>query len=290
MPMKKILLISVGLVSLFLLYTGFSYVHLSDGKLHIIICDVGQGDGILIKTPQNDYLTLDGGPDNSFSICLSRHMPFWQKTIALMLVSHPHADHFVGLISVLNRYSALRFGTENLKNKNTAFALLNATIQKKHIPSLFLYRGDKFEVGMNLSLQVLGPTEDFLKTTSPGNMIGESKEFGSLVLLLKYRNFSMVFPGDAQAGQLGNDIQISGLTHIDILQTPHHGSASGLTPEIVSTLSPRLAIISVGLHNRYHHPAWQTLEILKSARIPIKRTDQSGDIEIITDGKKWQVK
>lgn len=287
--MKKTISIVVVLIISLGIYLFVTWFRFRDSDLHVIFCDVGQGDGIVIRTPTHQYVTIDGGPDSSFSGCLASHMPFWVRTIHLSLLSHPHADHFLGLLPVLGKYELLRFQTENLANSNTAYHLLQDAIRKEKIPSGYLVRGDQIHLGKSLQITVLGPTTDFLKNTSPGNMIGESKEFASLDMLLHYGKLTVLFPGDTQAGQLADDIKVGDIANLQVLQSPHHGSASGLTSEILSQLHPKLTVISVGLHNRYHHPAWQTLELLKAAHIPVKRTDQSGTIEIVSDGKKWWV-
>ena len=85
-----------------LVYQNITY---NDKKLHVVICDVGQGDAIFIRTPSGSDILIDGGPDDSVLACLGKHMPFWDRTLEIMILTHPHADHLTGLIDVSKSYS-----------------------------------------------------------------------------------------------------------------------------------------------------------------------------------------
>src|SRR3989337_4197125 len=112
--MRKFLLISS--VLLFLLGCIFVYQNIiyNDKKLHVVICNVGQGDAIFVRTPSGSDILIDGGPDDSVLNCLGKHMPFWDRTLELVMLSHPHTDHFMGLFSVLQNYKVTAFASENL--------------------------------------------------------------------------------------------------------------------------------------------------------------------------------
>src|SRR3990170_7268003 len=78
----------------------YQYAKFNDGKVHIVFCDVGQGDAIFLRTPKGADILVDGGPNESVLACLSGHMPFWDRDLELVILTHPHADHLNGLISV----------------------------------------------------------------------------------------------------------------------------------------------------------------------------------------------
>ena len=109
--MKRYL--SLVLLSLFFLGGIFFYqsAKINDGKLHLIVCDVGQGDAIYLKTPSGKDILVDGGPNDSVLNCLNNNMPFWDRTLDLVVLTHPDADHISGLVSVLERYTVLHFVT-----------------------------------------------------------------------------------------------------------------------------------------------------------------------------------
>lgn len=282
--MKKIVVSICCLVVMLLALAVYQYIHFYDGKLHVIFCDVGQGDGILIVTPDNKHILNDGGPDQKILDCLSRHLPFWDRKIDLMLLTHPHADHFFGMFDVLQRYHVKSFATEELDNKTASFQEFLKLLKAKNVTQHQVLTGDKWQVG-NVQLEVVGPTEPYLHQTSPGGTIGESKEFASVITQVSYGSFSVLLTGDSQVSGLesARDAITDNLT---VLQSPHHGSKTGLDDQILTSLAPKVAAISVGV-NKYGHPSPETLALYKSHTIPFYRTDQEGDIEFVSDGKKW---
>lgn len=266
-------------------YTVYQAYRFSDGKLHIVFCNVGQGDGIFIRTPKGVDMVLDGGPDTSILECISRHSPFWDRTIEVVMLSHPHEDHLHGLIDVLKRYSIQQFVTEKLANKTASYQELLNQAEKQHKPVIYAYRGDVLKTKDGVIVSILAPTHDFLEETSPEGYIGENHEFASLISMLSYGSFRIVFTGDVQVEVLGSSISQA----ITVLQIPHHGSRTGITEEIIKTLSPSIAVISVG-KNKYGHPSMEILKILNDNHIKTLRTDQDGEVEIVTDGKTYRVK
>ena len=289
--MKRVVFVTIfALITLVGLF-GYQYFTINDGKLHLIFCDVGQGDAILIKTPDNKYILVDAGPDKRVLDCLSRHMPFWERHISLAMLTHPHADHFVGYYYVVDGYRIDQFATEELTNKTDSFLKLRQLIQERNIPLRYVASGDRWKIKDSqdtpLTITVVGPTKQFLMQTSPNGSIGESREFASVVTKITYGSFEALLSGDSQvAGLLDAREKIE--ASIDVLQAPHHGSSSGLDEPILNFLQPKLAVISVG-KNRYGHPTKKVLDLLKEKQISILRTDQRGDIKIVTDGKVWEV-
>jgi competence protein ComEC len=287
--MKKFFLTATVLLFLLgciLVYQNIAY---NDKKLHIIICDVGQGDAILIRTPQGSDILIDGGPDDSVLNCLGKHLPFWDKDLELVMLSHPHADHFTGLFSVLRNYEIRSFVSEDLINKTAGFNALIDRIKTQKIPIRFVFAEDRFILKGNIVLKIVGPTQEFVHQTSPGGAIGESNELGSLESFLVYENFSMLFTGDSQVLELQEALEFID-ANISVFQVPHHGSKFGLTSEILDILNPKMAVISVGKNNKYGHPTTFILDLLKSKNIKIFRTDEVGDIEIVSDGKSFFVR
>lgn len=286
--MKKfLLLLSLSAIVLFI-FGVWQVVTFNDGKLHVVFCDVGQGDGILLKTPNNSYMLFDSGPDDKVVSCLGRHMPFWSHELSLALLTHPHADHLNGFLPVFQSYTIDQFVTERLANKTQGYKKLQADIKDTKTQETMALAGDMFRTS-TLTLKFVGPTDTYLHDTSPKGFIGETGEFGSLETLVEYGKFKLLMTGDSQAAELEQALSlIAG--KITVLQVPHHGSKTGLTSDVLHTLSPQLAVISVGAHNRYGHPALTTLELLQQAKIPFLRTDKAGDIEIVSDGEKWEVR
>ncbi len=284
--MKNFVLVGIVACILFGAVVVYQFLYFNDGKLHVVFCNVGQGDGILIKTPSNKYILIDGGPDRGVTTCLGRHMPFWNRKIDLVVLTHPHADHFFGIFYVLERYSVGTFATEDLKNKTTSYEELLRLVEKKKILQKRVLAGDKWRVG-EVTVSIIGPTKEYLQQTSPGGTIGESREFASLITLVQYSEVDVLLTGDSQAQGLKEAIKDLSEA-IDILQAPHHGSGTGLDAGLLKKLRPNLAVISVG-QNNYGHPNKKILDLFKVHDVTVLQTDQVGDVEIVSDGNKWSV-
>lgn len=284
--MKKYMLL-IGLSAVFLVVlAALQYVSFYDGKLHVIFCNVGQGDAILFKTPKEQFILMDSGPDGSIRNCLSRHMPFWQREIHLAILTHPHADHFAGFLDVLEDYRVDTFVTEPIENTTSMYKTLLSLIAHKHIPKQLVTAGMGIRAD-NFSLLFVGPTKEKLLQVSPSGKIGQTSEQGVLETLVQYGNFKTLLTADSQVEELR---EAEGLVNgsVSILQAPHHGSSTGLDQTLLDTFAPRLAVISVG-KNTYGHPSASTLSVLQSNHVQLLRTDQKGDIEIVTDGKGWRI-
>jgi competence protein ComEC len=297
--MKRV--VGIGLI-LFVLLSGifvFQYGRFYDGKLHVVFCNVGQGDAIFIRTPRGIDILVDGGPaaslrgepDDKVIACLSSHMPFWDRDLELVILTHPHADHLNGLISVLGHYKVDLFATEMIKNNTGGFSRLMDEIKNQNITIQHVYAGDRFKFKDGVILNIVGPSKEFIKKTSPGGVIGERKEFASVVSFIEYKGFVGLLTGDSQSEELKESLRLVSLAQgkISILQVPHHGSKTGLSSEILDFIKPELAVISVGKNN-YGHPSEEEIKILRDRNIRILRTDLNGEIEIVLDGLSWGVR
>lgn len=267
---------------------------LPDGKLHIVVCNVGQGDAAYIRFPDGRDMLVDGGPNDTVLQCLGRHMPFWDREINIVVNTHPQNDHLKGLLSVLNRYKVDHVVRSRVFSASDVYAQFADAIKTHHMKEHLVTRGERISVGL-ASLSVIWPSENQIAFMHPvGNVLGSSSDAnlndGSLVFFLRYGSFDALLTGDADAhvesqytgGQLADG-------QVELLKVPHHGSRSGMTQSFVDWVKPALSVISVG-KNSYGHPSKEAIDMLQSIGSEILRTDQKGDIEIISDGKDWVVK
>lgn len=282
--LKKYLILTI--LTFFFLSGIFLYqqVKFNDGKLHVVFCDVGQGDAVFIRTPKGNDILIDAGPDDSVLTCLSNNMPFWDRDLELVVLSHPHADHLTGLLTIFKRYSVIFYATFPVENnKSSTYQQLQKVLKEKKIKQKSIKANDKFITSDKIALSIKWPP----KTLSNKDFYFNSNE-SSLISLLSYANFSLLLTGDADKNEELEIARLIGL--VDVLKVSHHGSKTGTSEELLKTLQPKLAVISVGKKNPYGHPSLITLEILKNLGIKTLRTDQNGEIEIVSDGKQWKVK
>jgi len=278
-----------GITTGFILLATF-FSSLPDGKLHIVFCNVGQGDGAYIRFPDGRDMVVDGGPNNKIIECLSRHMPFWDREINLVLATHPQQDHIGGLPEVLRRYQVDYVVRSNVSATSQIYKEFLGVINEKKIPQKFASSGEHIAIGPT-SLSLLWPSQPQVAKAA-GNVLGASigdlNDY-SLVFWLRYGSFDAIFTGDADTriedGYRGMKLSDDG---VEVLKVPHHGSKTGMSEAFVEWIKPKLAVISVG-KNSYGHPAQEILSLLANKGVRVLRTDQEGDVEVVSDGKGWEV-
>lgn len=283
---KAAFYLSLIIVSLVLLLS-FEYIKYNDHRLHLIVCDVGQGDAIFITTPSNAQILIDGGPDKSVLSCLSAHMPFWDRSIDTIILTHPHVDHYAGLIDVLDRYQLNAFYTEEVGSTSDMHKLLEAKLAAKNLSAKYLTSGDNFKDKSGVEIKILWPSVDTIKT-SDHNTSNLDLNGLSVVAILTFGNFSALLTGDA--GENIMDKIAFEANDIDVLKVPHHGSRTGMTDSFLNSARPKYAVISVGKDNRYGHPAPESLKMLKDHDIKTLRTDQNGEVDVVSNGSSYLVK
>lgn len=273
---------------------------LPDTRLHLVFCDVGQGDAAYIRAPNGMDMLIDGGPNNQVLSCLGKHMPFWDRAIDVVMLTHPQIDHLQGLIPVIERYTVNNIVIGVTGNDLDGYRKLLQLISNKNIPVKNLYQGDAFSLG-EVRFSVLWPQKDWvvskiqqlnnetmkqLATVDGPAVLGmsttEDLNSFSYYLHLKYKDFDALFTGDGDAPMQDELMATTNLPDIELLKFPHHGSKTGILPVLLDTLKPELAIVSVGKKNSYGHPAAEALKLLHDRAIKTRRTDLEGDIEIVT--------
>lgn len=269
---------------------------LPDKNLHLIACDVGQGDAILAVYKNIQVLT-DGGPDNKVLDCLSRHIPFWDREIELVVLTHPQKDHYQGLIEVVRRYKVNNFLSNGLDASSQAYQLLKNEVGGRGIRVIHPERGMTIRLDM-ISLDIVHPSRAYMFSNSketggdPLGIFSTDKDPNgfSIVSILRLGEFDALLTGDLSPN-VNDVLSLDPLIKpVEYLKVPHHGSKNGLTQALQEKIKPQVAVISCGRNNSYGHPNKETLELLKSTTTEILRTDLLGDVEIVTNGKNWWVK
>lgn len=260
---------------------------LNDGKFHLVFCDIGQGDAIFMRTPKGVDILVDGGPSswqgtqNPVLSCLSSHMPFWDRDLELVFATHPDADHIGGLEAVLKAYKVKSFNTSKKSKGTRVFARIQDLINSQKIPFRFIYAGDSFTLSDGVKVEHLWPSAAYVESDTEGKL--DANSF-SLVQIVSFGNFKTLLTGDIEYQIIDTLFDTS---KIDIFKLPHHGSKTGVDDVTFQKIHSSLAIISAGKNNKYHHPHPTVLELLKKYNVPYKRTDVSGEVEVVSDGKSW---
>lgn len=268
--MKKGSLVMLMVLLLFVGPEMIREVKLKD-KLVIVFCDVGQGDGAFIRTPKGQKIIIDTGPGSSILKCISSHVPFWDKNLDLVILSHFNMDHVSGIVDILKRYHIKRIAipTESTQREDVQHYM--TLIKSKDISIDDLNEGDSYKIEDGVMINTLEAPDET-------GFIEENDS--SLIQTLSYNGYDVLFTGDASyevlnpiLGRLGKEIEV--------LKVPHHGSKTGLNEESFRNFHPQIAIISAGKNNRYGHPTKEILDLLENNQIQVRRTDEEGSIRYI---------
>ena len=276
--LSYLILIVLFIAAIFIWSTIFSL--LSDNVLKVVFFDVGQGDGIFIETPNKKQILIDGGPDKTILEKLGQIMPPYDQTIDLVILTHPDADHLTGLVEVLKYFKIGQIITSGFAGDSATYQEWEKEIQKKRIEVILARAGQKIVFPSGAVLEILWPDQSRLETISKAN---DASVVGRLV----YGNSEILLPGDIERKieniLLGENLDLDA----DILKAAHHGSKTSTGEAFLNAVSPEAAVISVGKDNRYGHPNQEVLDRLDN--IAAYRTDESGDIKILTDGNFFNI-
>lgn len=262
--------------SIFIWYAVF-YVE-AHQNLIIDFFDVGQGDAVFIEAPNNNQVLIDGGPNNAILSKLGEVMPFWDRSIDLLVLTHPHADHLDGLLEVLKRYDVETVLEAGVNHTIPEYEEWHKFLKDKNIKIVIANAGQRIYLSDKTFLDVLAPVDSY-KNESPKNI-----HDSTVVSRLTHGSSTAIFMGDAER-KTEYKLLFSGVDlKSDILKAGHHGSKTSTSEEFLKAVSPRFAIISAGKKNRYGHPHQEVVDRLNSFGIKVLRTDQDGDIKFISDG------
>ncbi len=294
--MKKIF----GLASVALVCAGaLVLLEWPSSSVDLLLCDVGQGDAILITSGFTQIL-VDGGQNDAVLECIGEHIPYWDRHIELVIATHADADHIGGLVSVLKNYHVREiWDNGQFSAKDTAvaadFAALVASQVSVGSRSIAATSGDGFAAadkkiiaqvlapsrgGQSVTESTIGDSETTLsdKTMEKAEGIGDTNN-GSIVLLLELSKVLVLLTGDIELeGELA--LLSSGLIpDVHILKVAHHGAKTSSSHDFLEKSRPEIALIGVGEKNKFGHPAPEVIDRLKQLNAVIVRTDQDGTVK-----------
>lgn len=246
-------------------------------NLEVVFFDVGQGDAAFIETPQGHQILVDGGPDSSLPEKLAKEMPFWDRTIDLIILTHPEKDHMAGLLEVLKRYEVANVLWTGVVRNTADWQEWARLVAEEGARTHIAEFGLKVKIGQTF-LYVLHPFENL-----EGRNIEDSNNT-SVIVRIVFKEASFLFTGDAYQSAENKIISLKADLDSDVLKAGHHGSKTSTGKEFVEAVSPEFAVISCGKDNSYGHPSPEVLEALEGAEI--LRTDKEGNIKFVSDGSK----
>jgi competence protein ComEC len=256
-----------------------------DDELHVSFLDIGQGDAILIQKG-NQQVLVDGGPSpQALALELGDRMPFWDRTIELVVLTHPHSDHLSGLVEVLQRYQVEQVLYPDLDYESSLYDEWQELIEEKEIPRTPAQAGQKIDLGDGVIIEVLNPQAPLLAGT------GSDINNNSVVLHITMGKASFLLTADIEQEAEFKLIVLGADLTSTVLKVGHSGSRTSTTPEFLAAANPRVAVISVG-DNPFGHPSNEVVGRLevKLGADNIFRTDEQGTIEFITDGERLWVR
>ncbi len=255
-------------------------VHFEDhhGLLTVAFLDIGQGDSIFIQAPNGNEVVVDGGPTNATIEQIGKLMPFYDRSLDMLVVTNPDKDHYFSFIDILKLYHVGTVLEPGTQSPSATYKELENRIHEQKVPKVLAKRGMEIALDQNVSLLVLFPDRD---------VSGLTTNDGSIVMKLIYGNTSVLLTGDSPQKIENYLITLDGdMLQSDVLKAGHHGSRTATGEPYVQVVKPRYAVISDGKNNKYGHPHKETLDTLNKYHIPILRTDQLGTIIIHSDGRK----
>ncbi|MBU2595723.1 MBL fold metallo-hydrolase [Patescibacteria group bacterium] len=281
---KKVVFSLLGSLSIiaFLVWFSLIYTKGAESELVVNFLDVGQGDAILIQAPKGEVL-IDGGPGRQVLEELGEEMPFFDRKIELVIMTHPDADHINGLVEVLKNYQVDEVMETGVANNNKGYQEWQKLIEEKKIKDTIVKKGDKIDLGEGVELNIVWPEVDLKEQKN------ENTNDTSIVNFLNWGDIDVVLTGDAETPVLDKIAEENPGIDIEILKQPHHGSKNGISQKFLETFKPEVSVISVGAKNRYGHPHQDVLDILGKLGIKVYRTDEQGTIKAIIDKDSYKI-
>ena len=277
LPATRPLIPAAGIALLLALASALLWLAVTapvSGRLTVTFLDVGQGDAILIEGPDGQRILVDGGPsEEAISAALGRSLPFYDRRIDLVVLTHPQADHLGGLPGVLRRYDVGSVLASPVEGDSAAYRAWKDALRGESAPYHEAAAGQTIDLGNGARLYVLSaPPQE------------SDPNVDSVVIKLTMGRASFLLTGDIESSREAALIRSGADLRATVYKVPHHGSATSSTSQFVSAVDPLVDVISVGRDNRFGHPSPELLDRLDGDAV--FRTDLHGDVAVSTDGRR----
>lgn len=257
---------------IFVLLLGREVLLQPDGNLHAYFFDIGQGDAALLVSPSGKQIVIDGGPDLSLLQHLGRTMPFLDRRIELLVLSHPNLDHLAAFPEILERYQVERVLLAGSEFPLPRYDAIIAKIEEQGISVIIADPEKDIDLGDGLLLDIAWPPVGFV----PPDDINDA----SIVMRALYKDHAILFTGDIE--ELGENLLLQTGAEIDsdIIKVPHHGSKTSSSTGFLLAVTPDLAVISASRENSYGHPHPEVVERYRHFGILVRITAEEGTVHL----------
>lgn len=247
------------------------------GLLTVAFLDVGQGDATFIDAPSGRQVLIDGGPGSAVLPVLARVMPWYDRSIDIVVATHPDADHIEGLIDVLERYDVGVVVVSSVQGETALSEVFARAVKGERARVILAMRGDVLDLGHGSALEILFPDRP---------VSGLETNVGCVVLRLTYGETAFMLPCDAPDEIETYLTRLDGARlHSDVLKAAHHGSKTSSASAFVGAVSPEYAVYSRGCGNSYGHPHQETIHTFARFDIPTLDTCEERTITFVSDGQ-----
>lgn len=268
----------IGFIALVCLFSLVEAGRLaSRSGLTVAFLDVGQGDAIFIEAPNKTQVLIDAGRGREVLRELGQVMPFWDKSLDMIIATHDDADHIGGFPAVLDSFRVDQSVRSSVTASTTVATAFTEGLEEEGSAGMNLLRGDRVKISPEVSLEVL----------FPDRMIHEvDANDASLVTRLSYGDTCFILTGDAPQAVEEYLVELdTGELDCEVLKVGHHGSKTSTSREFVRAVSPEYAIISYGCDNSYGHPHPEVMSVLQDEGVRVVSTCEEGTITFRGDGK-----
>lgn len=252
------------------------------GVLRVTFLDIGQGDAILIEAPSRRTVLVDGGPaDGGILRRLGEVLPWYERSIDVVLPTHPDADHIAGLIPVLARYRAGYIIHSDVVGETATAQELASAMRREGAHDIVARRGMYVDLGSGVRLEILSPDRSVAAVATNDGCVVTRLVYGATAFML-----------DCDAPQTVEKYLASldgRALKADVLKAGHHGSRTSSAPLFIGLVDPQWVVYSRSCDNTYGFPHRETVETMAHFGIPVLDTCEEGTISFVSDGKKvWR--
>ena len=261
-------------------------VALPDDRLRVSFVDVGQGDGVFIAMPGGQQVIVDGGPDPVRMVQLvGERMPFQDRTIELVVLTHLHRDHVTGLVEVLRRYDVPVVLERSVELDSASYESWRKAVSDEGAEVVQAEAGQVIAFGGGSRIEVVSPGRRLLRGTA------SDVDNASVVVRLVHGDVSFLLTGDMFSEAEGRLVREEVPIESDVLKVGHHGSRTSSSPGFLERVNPSVAVISAGEDNRFGHPHAETLDALRRHVTQDQTfvTAERGTVELVTDGRRLEL-